>query len=422
MTHHLTLVRKLPRGRSLPILVAVVFVLLQSVLGGITMHFPDSSRYGRAAVQHTGTTRAEASREAIGAYCAGQGAKAGARKLLDPLAGSADVKAVRKATAETCLAGVTKGGNVATDDARYQAIFDSRVGYPLLATPFVAALGVPDGMVLLGLLTAAAGSLLVVGLLRYVGLPLRAALLGQIIFLASPLGWWSKQPLTEGPVTVSVLGAVWGVLLLVRQERVLPGVLLVFSSLTACALIRYSTALVFAIALAAVACAAYRTRRKTALPLAGVSLTCAAATALAIKVLGLPSTTVTLQETFTRKFRYPEVADPWAMLVELNVRYWNHWLTEQSETPLFLVLTALACWALFRREAMLGTLAAASAVVGVIQVAAHPVITDTDRLGVLMWMPVVLGLPLLPQATGEPSQRYVPGPSSPAVHGRPVEV
>ena len=53
-------------------------------------------------------------------------------------------------------------------------------------------------------------------------------------------------------------------------------------------------------------------------------------------------------------------------------------------------------------------LARAPALTGVCQVTAHPLVQEADRLEVLMWMPVVLGLPLIVDRYR--AVRPVPGP------------
>jgi hypothetical protein len=112
-----------------------------------------------------------------------------------------------------------------------------------------------------------------------------------------------------------------------------------------------------------------------------------------MQVLRLPSAEVTLQDTFTDHFRQPAVADPWWLLVRLAYRLWTNWLTEQAAAPLFLVLALVGVWAL-RRNVALSWLALALAATGVAQVTAHPLVSEADRLGALMWTPVVLGIPL----------------------------
>ena len=83
---------------------------------------------------------------------------------------------------------------------------------------------------------------------------------------------------------------------------------------------------------------------------------------------------------------------------------WRDWAAEQAATPYFLLLTALAAWALIRYGDGLGWPALAAGFTGVCLITAHPLVQEADRLGVLMWMPVVLGLPLIVD------RHWAPGP------------
>ncbi|MEV0091519.1 hypothetical protein [Streptomyces sp. NPDC050738] len=396
----------------LPLIVCGVYVLLQFAAGSSWTLYPDSYRYARSAEQHLGASRAEAHRTALAAYCASRADAAAATHRLDPLATGQP----STGSASACVARWADAPDITTGDSRYQAIFSSRPGYPLLAAPFIAAFGVLDGMRVLGVVLALAGSLLVLGVLRSAGLPPPAAVLGQIAFLVTPLGWWSLQALSEGLVTVCVLGVIWGGLLLMNK-RPLPGVLLFAGSLAACTVTRYSTALVLAALIAATAFITWCVRRsRGALLLTAVAGAGAAVVALTMRLLDLPSTQVTLQDTFTRHFRSPKVPDPWSRLADLGLTYWRHWLAEQTAMPFFLVLTAAAIWALWRYGRGLTPLACAAFLTGVSQITAHPLAQEADRLGVLMWVPVVLGAPLivlsLPDFSSGRMARTVRGPAS----------
>jgi hypothetical protein len=384
------------RAWPLGIVVAAVYVALQLTAGSQWFLYPDSYRYARAAEQFDGATRADAHRDALHAFCVTRGNAARATARLSPLDGAPLPAGMM--TAQDCLTRWADATDITTTDPRYQAIFSARPGYPLLAAPFVRLFGVIGGMRLLGLLTAAGGSLLVVGLLRSAGLPPLAAVCGQLVFLATPMARWSLQALGEGLVTICALGTVWGAVLLTRRRPV-AGASLLAVSLAVCAVTRYSLALLLAALTAAAAtavwcCVRERRHRWTAV-LAGLSAIAAAVTAASMSALSLPSATTTLQDTFTKHFAYPEVPDPWQRLVDLDGRYWAHWIGAQASLPTFLVPTLLAVWALYRYRPDLGWFALATALTGVLQVAAHPLAQEADRLGILMWMPVVLGLPLL---------------------------
>jgi hypothetical protein len=373
------------------------------------------------AEQALGVPRVQAEHKAVAAFCASRADAAAHQAALAPFATvDGDPGTVRKASDTACLARYARAGDVTTTAPRYQAIFSSRPGYPVLAAPFISAFGILHGLRLLGLLTAAACSLLLYRLLRSNRFPPLAAAAGQAALLASPLGWWSIQPLGEGLVLAGALGALWGATVLLRRSggRV-SGALLLLASLAALTYTRYSIVLVFvpvAIAVTLAAVLFHRPLRHygTALFL-GLSAVGTAAVAVGVQLLGLPSAKVTLQDTFTNHFALPDVSDPWHRLVELNLRYWRDWIAVQASEPFFLLATGVALWALFRRTPGLGWLALGTAVAGAAQVAAHPLAAEAERLGVLMWVPAVLGVPvavelLLDRSGLRPGRSVPPAP------------
>ncbi|WP_393083203.1 hypothetical protein [Streptomyces sp. LN704] len=387
------------RSRSLLALsVCALYAVFQLVAGPRWTFFPDSYRYARAAEQYLGSSREEAHRTALVAFCASRADRTAHDELLQPTVHES--RHTLKAAAErACLDRWIDAPDVTTGDPRYQAVFSGRPGYPLLAAPFVGAFGVLKGMRLLGVLLAAGGSLLVFGLLSCAGLNRRAAVVGQVAFLATPLGWWSAQALGEGLFTVCVLCVLWGGLLLLRRRSMVKGTALVALGYAAGGITRYSSVLVLAVVLGTAAtwalCRNRPSRHRGTAVLAVSSAVAAGGVAAAMRILGLASSQVTLQDTFTHHFDTPEIADPWSALLTLAVRFGRDWSAQQAGMPYFLVLTALAAWALVRYGNGLGLLALATAFTGACVVAAHPLVQEADRLGVLMWTPVVLGLPLV---------------------------
>lgn len=384
---------------AFPLLACVLYAVLQLAAGPQWSLFSDSYRYARAAEQHLGASRKEAHRTALAAFCVSRARLEAEQARLQPTTRKSE-HALESADRRKCWKQWVDAKDITTADPRYQAIFSSRPAYPLLATPFVGAFGVLDGMRLLGLLTAAGGSLLAYGLLRRgAGLRQVAALTGQVVFLACPLGWWSSQALSEGLFTICTLTALWGGLTLLRRRALPTAAAATALAYAVGAFTRYSSVLVLAAFVAAAATGALsfsrRLRHRGTVVLAGVSAVAAASVAVAMEVLALPSSEVTLQDTFTHHFQLPEVADPWGALLALAVRFWRDWVAQQAGLPYFLVLTALAVWALSRYGDGLGWLAAATALTGALMVTSHPLVQEADRLGVLMWMPVVLGLPLV---------------------------
>ncbi|MFJ6831791.1 hypothetical protein [Streptomyces sp. NPDC091209] len=386
------------RSRSvLPLAVCLLYVVFQLVAGPRWTMFPDSYRYARAAEQYLGASREEAHHTALAAFCASRADRAAHDERLRPTVPESG-PALKAAAERACLDRWTDAPDITTGDPRYQAIFSGRPGYPLLAAPFVGALGVLRGMRLLGVLLAAGGSLLVLGLLGSAGLNRRAAVVGQVAFLATPLGWWSVQALGEGLFTACVLCVLWGGVLLGRRSMV-KGTALVALGYVAGGVTRYSSVLVLATALGAAAtwalCRHRASRHRGTAVLLVSSAAAAAGVVAAMRMLGLASSQVTLQDTFTHHFDTPEIADPWSALLDLAARFGRDWSAQQAGLPYFLVLTALAAWALVRYGNGLGPLALATALTGACVVAAHPLVQEADRLGVLMWTPVILGLPLL---------------------------
>ncbi|WP_377268933.1 hypothetical protein [Peterkaempfera sp. SMS 1(5)a] len=428
--------RPAPAARSgrtvaaLPLLVVLVFAALQVVAHSDWTLTNDSYRYARQSLEILGSSPAQARHQAVRAYCASHAVQQQLTHGPDPLFSKPSSRRARDP--RSCVAANPDG--LAPTDPRYERIFDSRPGYPLLISPAVAAFGVTRGMWLTGVLLTAGASLLVVALLRQAGGSAAAAVAGQLLFLCSRLGWWSTQPLAEGAVSAGVLAALLGAWRLLHGHR-LAGAGLLTAALTATALVKYSAAMMLAcvlvLAAACLACdraghprhsgspgcpvrpvpavrpvrparaarpvrpaRAARPVRAGVVPLALLSAAAAALIAVAAAVLRLPDAAETLQDTFTHSFHRAPVADPWQRLLRLDRHYWAQWLRDQAAHPLLLVLLCVACWALLRRSRALGVLAVAAAVLGLATAAAHPLAGQQDRLWALLWVPVVLGLPL----------------------------
>jgi hypothetical protein len=377
-------------------LVALGFALLQLVAGSQFIYEQDSYRYAKAAQLLLGSSPREAHLIALDAYCERISAQAEDAARLAPVRDHTPAETAAT-TARDCLTQWRDATDLSTEDPRFQAIFTTRPGYSILAAPFIAAFGVLPGMWLLGVLTSVGISLAVVGLLRAAGLGV-AAVAGQVAFLASPLGYWSLQAMSEGLFTLCVVTAVWGGILLLRR-RLPAGVAMTAAAFAVGAATRYSSMLVLAGCLAGAGAVAMlaerRLRHAGTAALAGVSALAAVAIITAMRVLDLPSAEITMQDTFTAHFARPEVADPWGALLGLGADLWAYWLAMQASMPYFLVLLGLGVYGLVRFGRGLGWLAAATAATGVATLSAHPVLSEASRLGMLLWVPVVLGLPLL---------------------------
>ncbi|HET8589425.1 MAG TPA: hypothetical protein VFM01_07300, partial [Nakamurella sp.] len=275
----------------LPILVTAAFLGLQPLIGSGWALFTDSYRYAKQAEQIYGVPAEQAHVDALQAYCATRAAQKPWDGDWTPNPEPLDMQHRRQAA---CFDRYLPRGDLTTLDPRYQSIFTTRVGYPLVAAPFIAAWGVTTGMWLLGFVQAVAAGLLCYTVLRLAGLGALAAATGQATFLASPLGWWALQALTEGLVSICALGAVAGILL-VRRGSTRAGLAVLAGSWLVMGVVRFSSLLLIAAAMA-VACAVLaligggdRARRRATAAAAAVCAAAAAATAAAIPLLGLPS-------------------------------------------------------------------------------------------------------------------------------------
>lgn len=391
------------RWWSWPILATVVFLLVQPLISSGWALFSDSYRYAKQAELFLGATPEQAHELALDAYCENKtwyrtwdGKASRTWTGWVAIDDTPEQHAARVAQCHETYG--PRGGDLTTTDPRYQSIFTSRPGYPLLATPFVAGFGIVDGMRLLGLVIACGGGIAVYALLRAARLRPAAAVLGQGIYLLSPMGWWALQALGEGLVNVIVIGALGGILLL-RSGRVRAGTALVIGCYAALMAVRFSSVLLVGLALA-LACALTawwvdRQRpevRKRSLIGALISVIAVAVTMVAMPVLGLPGAEVTLQDTFTRHFADPLVPNPWYRLAAANYHFWPQWLATPSASWLLLACSLAGAMALvgFRRDLVWFALGLAGA--GWAHVAAHPLAQEAQRLGLLMWMPAVIGL------------------------------
>ncbi|WBO64909.1 hypothetical protein [Streptomyces camelliae] len=336
----------------------------------------DNYRYTRMSLQILGMSRKEAQLESRDIFCRQQISRGSSR----------------------CAEWTPQG--LRPDHPRYEWIFETRPGYPLLAAPFIAAFGVLEGQWILGLLLAAAGSLLTFRLLRRAGLGRCVSAFGQAVFLFGGLGYWATQPGYEGLIAVCALGCVSGALRILQGHtrtglvRLLPG--LAVMALTLC-----SSALALSVLLTATALVhRYATRKsgtgqRASLLLAGVAAGVAAVLGTVIALLGLPGIESTMQDRLTHHFARPDVADPVAGMLKVEAEYWPLWVQQYGA---FVPVLAISCWMLWRRRPTLAVPACAIACTGLCAAVAMPKIAELDRIWVLMWMPVVLGLPFLAEA------------------------
>lgn len=378
-----------------PIVIIALFLILQPLIGSGWAMYPDSYRYAKQVEVILGATPSQANAAALKAYCdttASQRTRIGRWVPLVESETDHDKRAAR------CIDQYANAGDLTTTDPRYQAIFTTRPGYPLVATPFVAAFGIADGMRILGCILACGGGILTYAALRLWRIRATAAAAGQVLYLLSPLGWWALQALGEGLVSASILGAMIGIAA-IRRGHLRGGLVTMGCAWIALGITRYSTLLLAAAGIA-VGCVAIAIwvdradpgRRRAMFAAAALSATATVATVLAMPIFGLPGSSVTLQDTFTRHFADPLVPDPWYRLAALNYHFWPKWISAPGTSWLLVGCALAGAAALFRWRRDLAWIAVALFGVGAAHIAAHPLPGEAERLGLLMWTPVVFGL------------------------------
>ncbi|MFJ8533025.1 hypothetical protein [Streptomyces sp. NPDC093591] len=379
--------------RALPALVAAAFVLLHLFGYPATRFSNDSYRYTREAYEFLGDTPGEATRKAVAAYCADTARLVHRNRRLDQLAFRDPGR--EAAYARRCEQRYANG--LEPTDPRYERIFHTRPGYPLIAAPFVALLGAKAGLTLVAVAFTTLTGYLVYLLLRALRAPPPTAVLGQVLSYVTPLASWGGRPLTEGPtlagLSALLLASVW-----LLRRRVPAGVLLFTGAFGFGLAVRYSSFLMAAPALAAAACAALLfvpgTRHRGTWWLAGLS---AGGTSVALglgRALDLPGMSDSLQDTFTLHWTRPEIADPWAALVRLNRHYWVQWLQNEALAPLLLFLLAVGAWGVWQRSVPVALCVLAVGATGFAATVAHPLAVELDRLYVPVWLIAVIGVPL----------------------------
>ncbi len=387
----------------LSVCVAAAFVLLHVFGYPATRFSNDSYRYAREAYEFLGDSPREATRKAVAAYCVDTARLVHRNRMLDQLRFRGPGReAEYTATCEKKYA-----GGLTPTDPRYDRIFHTRPGYPLVAAPFVALLGAKAGLTLVALAFTTLAGYLVFCFLSALRAPPGAAVLGQVLCYVTPLASWGGRPLTEGPalaaLTALLPASVW-----LLQGRILRGALLFAGAFGFGLAVKYSSFLMVGPFLTVAACAtlllAHRTRSRRTCDrgtgdrgtwwLAGLS---AGGTSLALvlsRALHLPGLTDSLQDTFTLHWTRPEIADPWRALARLNVTYWWQWLQTQALAPLLLFLLAVGAWGVWKRSVPVALCVLAVGLTGFAATVAHPLAIEQDRLYVTVWLIPVTGVPL----------------------------
>jgi len=376
----------------LSVALVVIFLAAQLAAGPGQMHF-DSYYYGRTAQRFLGATPEVAHSMSINMLCADIAVQAERSRRLDPLRLAQGGPA--QDVYQRCLKNLSP--EVAALDPRYDAIFDSRPGYPLVASVFARVMDMRHSLWAASLLSTILSAGLVWLILRRLAAPPLAPLLGSALFLTLPAGAWSLELLSEGAALTGTLAVVLGSVLLL-QRRIPGGLTVCLTGYVFLFAVKNSQCLLLAgletlgvVALGTLV----KTQRHRGLGwLAGVSAGAAAVAAGGAAALGWPGAAESLQDTFTGHFKTPDVSDPWARLASLNATYWHGWVGDQAAHPLLVVSLAASLWVLWRWQLPSFFVVVAAGATGVASAVSQPIATQADRLLAPVWLIVVLGLPL----------------------------
>jgi hypothetical protein len=382
----------------LPAAIALLYALFQLAAGSNVGPANDTYRYAELTLRLLGESPAAAQTKALRAYCEDNATWLAQRHAADPV--NLDAPFSRSSEFHKCVSQSAATGLPPTSP-RYNEIFSSRWGFPALAAPFVQVLGVNRGLRAASWLMTIVGGLLVYLILLLLRVPGRLAALGQAVYYASPIGWWGSYGLTDGPAVTLSVAALLGALLVLRRRYATGAVLFAVALVGGC-FVRYSNFLFVGLALAAASLllVVFRRRlRAAAAMMFGLSSLTVISLVLIAKAFRWSGVTETLQDTFTNHFTRPDVTDPWARFADLNAAYWTQWLQGQLRSPWLLAAVIVGSVALARRNGPFGLLAIAVAATGFLDEAAHPVVSQGDRLMITVWIVAALGLPLLFAAT-----------------------
>jgi hypothetical protein len=381
------------------LLIAALFTVVQAIDYRQDVPSNDTYQYARQTLRILGDSQAEAVHGGVVMFCQDSGQSASRTATLDNSTSSTG-SAAYTSSYERCLQTYRNG--LTPSSPRYIAIFTSRPGYPLLAAPFAAAFGLRFGLWLAAMLCTLLAGFLVIALLRAAGCTVPVALAGQALYLAAPTGYWGSRMLTDGPSLAATMATLLGAWYLVQRRMRAGSVLLAVGFVTGF-VVRYSSETMVALflALGALVCLAWvpDARHRGVAALAWICGAAFALSELVSTLLGWPGMSESLQDTFTRHFIRPDVSDPVGRLFGLNLKFWGYFPVSEPTALLVGVGLIAVAVLLVRRSPAYGVLVIAVALTGVGTVAAHPLVSQADRLMVAVWLVAVLGLPLLVPAS-----------------------
>ncbi|OFI39811.1 hypothetical protein BIU82_01825 [Arthrobacter sp. SW1] len=297
---------------------------------------------------------------------------------------------------------------------QYQEIFSPRIGYPLVSLPFMELFGDRAGLWLVAVFSTAISGLLVARLAALAYLPLVPAAVTQAAFYLLPVSLpHGVALLAEAPTLLSSLVMAVGLAHVLNGAR-RRGAVLAATGLGLVFFFKYSSTMLLCLSflLTCLGLFLFKEYRRLA-PLraaTAISLACVLASILINSVLGLPGFHHSLQDTFTDHFRFPPVSDPIQRLIALEGEFLVAFLAAIPANAVYLLAFAAACagMVLAKRRGLLrpsGWVATGLSLYGILSVVAHPVYSQSDRLGSSVWVGAAVGLGMLAFALRQRSAR-----------------
>ncbi len=322
-------------------------------------------------------------------------------------------------------------------DPRYVQIFTTRPGFPLIAAPLIGAFGAWTGMALATLAAALLLALLAYAAVRELGGSAAGGLVAVGLLFLLPTGYWITRMLPEGALLAGYLATGLGVLRLCRGKP-RSGLTLAATGLAWTFLAKPANGFMLAVVLLAapalaIAWRGVRASRRRPRPADGRSLPWLALVLPAAvgfagtlgwlvvsHVAHLPSFTSTIEDIATSHFRRRLVRDPIGWLIRKDASFWPSWLLGLARHPWPLVLVAVATAVLVWRCRAFALPWLLAGLTGPLILAAHPMGSEADRLMLPAWLPVVIGLAVIPlpriQRSRLPWTRVTASPDSAREH------
>lgn len=302
------------------------------------------------------------------------------------------------ADAGDCVRSWTKLGGLAPNAPRYNEIFATRPGYPLLVAPFAAVFGLGAGLAVVAWLVTLAAGWLCLLLARLSGLGVAGSLGAMVALYCLPTFFWLQQYLTEGLMLVCTLVVLIGTVLVLRG-RIVAGVVVCSLGYLAGLLIRYSSFSLLAACLAVCLLLLAATGPETfptgcwrTIRLAAYHGGAFVILSMIPWLLGWPGLRDSLTDTFSDHFTTPAPADLYGRWFTLMGRYLDGVGRLYGGDPVLPLLVLGSVVLLWRHARELGAVVTAAALTGIGTALAHPVSSQGTRLYVQVFLVGVFGV------------------------------